>query len=157
STQELVENMRVEFFAADIIEKEKWTRPEHRNVIHAMIDEIGANGVVLVQRECDLQFRADAINARDQNWIVHLSEIRAKQPAESADFIQHLRPVGLPNEALDAALESIAKIDIYARRCISLFCLCRFHGMFCRLSRDKSAGEMTKSECRMTNQNLKHE
>jgi hypothetical protein len=36
-----------------------------------VIHEIHTHGVVLVHRERDLQFRADAINTGDQHWFAH--------------------------------------------------------------------------------------
>ena len=78
AAKQLLEHARLESFAADVIEKEKRTRAENRNVVDAMVHEIHAHGVVLVHREGDLQFRADAIDARDQNRIAHARKGRAK-------------------------------------------------------------------------------
>jgi hypothetical protein len=86
-----------------------------------VIYQIGADGVMLVHRECDLQLRADAIDARDQHRIAHPGKTRAKQSAEPANFPEHLRPVGLPNERTDAAFQLICQIDIYARARVSFF------------------------------------
>jgi hypothetical protein len=43
-----------------------------------VVHEIHAHGVVLVHREGDLQFRADAIDARDQNGVAHSGKTCAK-------------------------------------------------------------------------------
>src|SRR5437762_4713254 len=83
-----------------------------------MIHHVSADRVMLVHRERDFQLRANAIDARDQNGIAHCAEVRAKQTAEAADFSEHVRPVRLLNERLNAALEFVAKIDIYARRSV---------------------------------------
>ena len=98
SAKQLLEHVRFEFLAADVIEEEKRTRAEHCDVVDAMVHQIGADGVVLVHREGDLQFRADAVDARDQNRIAHSGKRRAKQSAEPADFAEHLRAMRSPNE-----------------------------------------------------------
>src|SRR5438477_2419399 len=117
-----------------------------------MIHHVGADRVVLVHRERDFQLRANAIDTRDKNGIAHCAEVRAKQTAKAADFSEHVRPVRLLNERLNAALEFVAKIDIYARRSVGLcFSTHGFHKPLSIVS-ERPAGEMTKSECRMTKQ-----
>ena len=54
---------RLEFLRADVIEKEERPRAEDRDVVDAVIDEIGADGVVPVHRKGDLQLRPDAVDA----------------------------------------------------------------------------------------------
>src|SRR6266550_2859877 len=76
STQQLRKNLRLQFFRADVIKKKQRTRPEHRDVVNTMIEQIGADGVMLVRRECDLQFGADAIYACDQYRLAHSAKIR---------------------------------------------------------------------------------
>src|SRR5262249_52153627 len=116
---------RIQFFAADIIEKEQRFGANHCDVVHAMIYQIGADGVVLVQCERDLEFRPDAIGARDENWIVHSGKIRAKQTAKAADFSENLRAVRLADERLDSPFQLVAKIDIDPGARVSLFHLWR--------------------------------
>src|SRR5437762_11814308 len=89
-----------------------------------MIHQVGTDGVVPIHVERDFHFGPYAIDARNQNWIAQAAKVRAKQTAKSADFSQYLRPVRLPNERLDPALEFVAKIDIYARRCVGLSFSC---------------------------------
>ena len=48
------------------------------NVVDAVVHEIHAHRVVLVHGEGDLQFRADAIDARDQNRGAHPGKTGAK-------------------------------------------------------------------------------
>jgi len=115
TADELIENARLKFFAANVIEKKKRARAERSNIVYAVIHKIGANGVVLVRRECDFQFCADAINARDQDRIAHSGKLCSKQTTEATDFSERLRPVRLSNESLNSALKPVAKIDIYAR------------------------------------------
>ena len=122
--QELIEDPRLQFFRSDVIEKEKRPRAEDGDVVDAMVHEIGADGVVPIHGESDLQFRADAIDARDQHRLAHAGEVRRKQSAEAADLSENFGPVRLPNESLDAALQPIAEIDVNAGARVSLFLLC---------------------------------
>ena len=86
-----------------------------------MIYQICAHGIVLVHRKRDFQFRSNAINAGDKNWITHSGKIRSKQAAEAADFSKDLRPVSFLHKRLNLVLQSIAEIDIDARARVSLF------------------------------------
>ena len=73
--QELIEDVRLKFFATDVIKEEERSRTQDRDIVHAMIHQIGADGVVLVHRECDFQFCADAIDARDQDRFAHSGKV----------------------------------------------------------------------------------
>jgi len=53
----------------EIVEKEQRLSAPHGDVVDAHGDAINAAGVVAAQRECDLQFRADAIGPRDEHGI----------------------------------------------------------------------------------------
>ena len=44
--EQLIEDARLQFLRADVIEKKKRARAENGNVVHAMIHKIGADGVV---------------------------------------------------------------------------------------------------------------
>ena len=72
-----------------------------------MVHEIRADGIVLVHGESDLQFRADAINARNQHRFAHSGKTRAKQSTEPANFPEHPRPMRLPNERANTALKLV--------------------------------------------------
>src|SRR5256885_16062327 len=60
STEKLIENSRLKFFATDVIEKKQRARPEHGAVVHAVVHEAGPDGMVFIKSECDLHLRADA-------------------------------------------------------------------------------------------------
>ena len=48
SANELIEHARLEFFAADVVEKEKRARADNRDVVYAVIHEIGADGIMSI-------------------------------------------------------------------------------------------------------------
>jgi hypothetical protein len=122
-----------------------------------MIHQVGTDGVVPIHGERDFHFGPYAIDARNQNWIAQAAKVRAKQTAKAADFAHDLGSVRLPNERLDPALEFVAKIDIYARRCVGLcFSTRGFHKPLSIVS-DRIGGR--NDEIRMSNDktNPKHE
>ncbi len=122
-----------------------------------MIHQVGTDGVVPIHGERDFHFGPYAIDARNQNWIAQAAKVRAKQTAKAADFSQDPGSVRLPNERLNAALEFVAKIDIYARRSVGLcFSTRGFHKPLSIVS-DRIGGR--NDEIRMSNDktNPKHE
>ena len=124
----MFEHAGFESFRADVIQKEKWARTQHRNVVYAMIYQIDAHGVVLIRRKRDLQFGADAIDACHQNRLAHFGKIRAKQSPKTAHFAEHLWAMCLLYERLNLSLQPVAKIDVYTRaRVCLLFFIHRFH------------------------------
>src|SRR5438132_12506712 len=78
STEKLIVNSRLKFFATDVIEKKKRPRAEHGDVVHAVIHQIGADGVMFVQRKRNFQLGAHAIDARNQDRLPHVGEIWAE-------------------------------------------------------------------------------
>ena len=109
--QQLLKNLRFEFLATDVIQKEKWARAEHGDVVDAVVHQIGAHGIVLVHCESDFQFRPNAVDASHKNWITHSGTIRPKQAAESADLPENLSAgcrMSFLHERLNFAFESIA-------------------------------------------------
>ena len=48
SVQQLIEHVRFEFFAADVVKEEERAGADDRNVVDAVVHQIRADGVVLV-------------------------------------------------------------------------------------------------------------
>ena len=88
SAQELVENTRLQFFRADVIEKKKRPRAEDGDVVDTMIHQIGADGVVFVHGEGDFQFRADAIDAGDEHRLAAFRENSARTARQTRRFFR---------------------------------------------------------------------
>jgi hypothetical protein len=89
-----------------------------------MIDQIGAHGVMLVRRERDLQFGADAIYAGDEHRLPYSAKIRREQPAEPPDSSQHLRAVRFADKGLNSMFELVAKVNINAGAGVGFLSLC---------------------------------
>src|SRR5689334_19194157 len=62
-------NVGIEFAGRQIIHEEQGCCALHGNVIHAMVDEIPANGVVDSHVERNFQLGADSVNAGDENGV----------------------------------------------------------------------------------------
>src|SRR5205823_13532918 len=93
TAQQLMKNARLKFFATDVIQKEKRSRAQDCDVIYTVVNQIGADGVVLVHCERDFQFRPNTIDARDEYRFVHSVKVRRKQTAKAAEFSKHLHAV----------------------------------------------------------------
>ena len=86
----LIENARLQFFRADIIEKKERPRAEDGDVVDAMVDQIGADGVVLIQREGDLSVWSRRHQRSRPAPAPAFRKIRREQSAEPADLAQNL-------------------------------------------------------------------
>ena len=112
ASEDLIENWRLQPFGTDVIEKEQRPRAEHRDVVHAVIHEIGTHGVVPVHGEGDLQLRADAIHARDQDRLAHPGKVRREETAESADFPENLGTMRALDARLNPPFDEIAQVHV---------------------------------------------
>ena len=124
AAENLRKNVGLESLRADVVEEKKRPRAEDGDVVDAMIDEIGTDGVVPIHRKGNLQFRPDSIDAADQHWLAHSREIWCEKTAEAADFAQHFGAVSLANESLDLAFETVPKIDVDSSTGIGFFSFC---------------------------------
>ena len=118
----------------EVIEEEERRRTLHEDVVHAVVHEIGTDGVVPVGEKRDLQLRADAVSARHQHRLAEAHAGEAEQPAEGADLRQHARRERAAGEALDAADGFVAGVDGDAGRLI-VHGYARLQG--CRLRADR--------------------
>ncbi len=105
----------LEFAHADVIEEEQGFGAEHGDVVDAMVHEVLADRVVLVEGDGDLQFRADAVHAADEHGAPVLRRVEGEQPAESADGAEHFRATGLADLLFQAGLERVGEMDVHAR------------------------------------------
>src|SRR5260221_13215845 len=71
SASEAVDQLRedpwLQLPGADVIEKEKRLRAENCDVVHTVVDQILADGVMAVHRESELQLRSNTIDAGNQH------------------------------------------------------------------------------------------
>ena len=83
-------DLDVEAFANEIVEKEQRLGTLHQDVVDAHRHQVDADGVVLVQRESQLELGADAIGARHQHRLAEAFG-QFDERAEATDPRQHLR------------------------------------------------------------------
>ncbi len=86
----------------------------HGDVVDAVIDQVGADGVVDVHLEGDLQLGAHAVHARDQNRVHPLRLVHGEQAAEAADFAQYAAGESLVGEILDPLLGAVGAVNVHA-------------------------------------------
>jgi hypothetical protein len=79
-------DIRREPAGRQIVQKEERARALHKNVVHAVIDEIGANCVVPAAHEGDLQLRSDTVSAGDQHWFSRSVCVQLKQATERSNL-----------------------------------------------------------------------
>ena len=98
----------------EVIEKEERLCALDEDVVHAVVDEIGPDGVVASRHEGHLQFRSDAIDARDEHRILIPIAVETEQAAERADVREHARRERRSRERPDAADDFVAGVDVDA-------------------------------------------
>ena len=114
------EHVRLQLAGAQIIEKKQWLSTEHGDVVDTMVDEVGADGVVLVHREGNFEFGADAVHGRHEHRFAVFFQVQRKQTAEAADLAEHLAPVRRGQHLWQGGFDLVAQINVHAGRGISL-------------------------------------
>ena len=66
ASDDVAEHARLQLARAKVIQEEQRLRPEHRDVVDAMVDEVLPDGVMAVQGKGELELGADAIHAGDE-------------------------------------------------------------------------------------------
>ena len=107
----------VELAAGDVVEEEQRPGALHQHVVDAVVDDVGADAVVLAEASGQLDLGADAVGAGDEQRLVHvLQGGSAEHAAEAADALEHGGAVG----ALDGGLHLVdgagAFVDVDAGR-----------------------------------------
>ena len=111
---DLRRHFRIEPARGQIVQEEHRLRAVHQDVVHAVIDEVGAHRVVDPGQERDLELRADAVGAGNQDGIGVVRRREPEHAAEGADFRQHARRERGARDVLDAADGVIARFDVDA-------------------------------------------
>ena len=63
----------------EIVEEEERLGALHEDVVDAVVDEVLPDGVVAIGEERDLQLRADAVGARDEDRIAKPARLKSEQ------------------------------------------------------------------------------
>ena len=108
------ENVRLQFARAEIIEEKQRLRAQHRDVVHAMVHQIRADGVVPVKREGELELGADAVHGRHEDRLAIFFHVQREQAAEAADLAEHLAALRAGEQLRQRGLDAIAQINVHA-------------------------------------------
>ena len=128
----LLDDRGIEFSHGQVIEEKKRLGALSQNVVDAMIQDVSAHTGMHSGGKRDLEFRPDAIRARNQNWILPPLTVKLKQRAESADGRQHAAAKSSPRHRSDAPLSLVCHRNIHA--CIGIA-----HGSVCFLGKFNAA------------------
>jgi transposase-like protein len=86
----------------------------HGDVVDAVVDQVGADGVVHAELEGDLELGAHAVGGADQDGVLPALQVEPEERAEAADAAQHIAVKGLLRQVLDALLGAVAAGDVHA-------------------------------------------
>ena len=111
---DLSKNVGFQLAGAEIIEEKQRLRTQHRDVIHAMVHQVRANGVMPVEGEGELELRAHAVHGRHQDGLAVFLDVEGEQAAEAADLAEHLAAVGGREQLRQGGLHPVAQINIHA-------------------------------------------
>jgi len=97
----------IELAGGEIVEEEEGCCALDRDVVDAVVDEVGADGLVEAEFEGDLELGADAVSRTDEDGVFPALQVESKEAAEAADAAQHITIEGFLREVLDAILGAV--------------------------------------------------
>ena len=106
--------MRLKPAGAQIIQKEQRLGAQHRDVVDAMVHEIGPDRSVLVHRKGDLEFGSYAIRARHEHRVARQARER-EEAGECADILQDAGVERGPGQPLDLFLGPVRRVNRHTR------------------------------------------
>jgi hypothetical protein len=98
-----------------VVEEKQRGRALHGDVVDAVVDQVGAHGVVHAELEGDLELGAHAVGGADQDGVLPALQVEPEERAEAADAAQDVAVEGLLRQVLDAFLGAVAGGDVDAR------------------------------------------
>ena len=113
------EHVRLQFAGAQVIEEKQRLGPEDGDVVDAMVHEVGADGVVFVHGEGNLELGADTIHGRNEHGLAVTFDVESEEAAEAADLAEDFRPVGGGEQLRQGCLDLVPQIDIHTRPSVS--------------------------------------
>ena len=101
---DLFHDAAFELAGGEVVQEEEGCGTLHGDVVHAVVDEVAADGVVDAELEGDFEFCADTVGAGDEDGVRVLGEVEAEEAAEAANFAEDLLVEGFAREHFDALL-----------------------------------------------------
>jgi hypothetical protein len=114
AAEDVFEDAGLEFAGAEVIEEEERFRAEHGDVVNAMVHEVRTDSVVLVHREGDLELRAHAIHAADEDRFAIFLEVELEEATEAADLAEDFAAVRAGEQLRERGFDFITEININA-------------------------------------------
>src|SRR6267142_675036 len=108
------DNIGVEPSRSDVVHEEKRPCALHKNVVHAVIDEIRPDRIVTIHHDGDFQLGADAVRARNEHRALHSAEVAREHSPERADVGDHPRRKNIPRQVANPFLRGIRSVDVDA-------------------------------------------
>jgi hypothetical protein len=110
----VVGHVRRQLARGVVVEEEERARAADGDVVHAVVDEVLAHGVVPAGAHGHVQLRAHAVDRRDEHGLPVVGGVQGEKAAEGADVGEDAGGEGAPDERLDAADGLVAGRDVYA-------------------------------------------
>jgi hypothetical protein len=98
-----------------VVQKKERSRALNRDVVDAVVHQVGPHSMVDAELERHFQLGANAIRAGDQYRIGKFIKIKREQSAETSDLRKHVFIEGLARQHLDTLLGPIAGSDVHPR------------------------------------------
>ena len=108
---DLGEDLGVELRGAEVVEEEERRRSLREDVVHAVVHEVLAHGVVDAGHVRDLELRADAVRGGDEDLVL---PGRAEEAAEAADVGENAGRLGALDVGLDSGEAAVHLVDVDA-------------------------------------------
>ena len=112
AADDLLGDLRLQLAGGEVVHEKHGCGALHGNVVDAVIDQVGADGVVQVHLEGDFQLGANAVDAGDQHRVEIALLVDGKQAAKAADLAEHAAVKGFMGEVLDALLGAIGALNV---------------------------------------------
>ncbi len=109
----------LELGGREVVEERERTGAVHQDIIHAMVHEVLAHGVVDPSTRRHQHFRADSVGREDQRRAV-VPGRHSDHPAERADFPERQRRARRPHQRRNAALRVVGSIEPHTGRGVAV-------------------------------------
>ena len=109
-------DLGVEAARGEVVEEEERRGALDGDVVDAVVDEVGTDGVVEAEFEGDFELGADAVCRADEDRVLEALEVEAEERPEATDATEDIAVEGLLSEVFDALFGAVAGGDVDACR-----------------------------------------
>src|SRR6266404_4953995 len=112
SFHDFLGNFRLELAGCEIVHEKHGRGALDGNIVHTVVHQVGADGVVHVHFKGEFQLGTDAVHARNQHRIGILGLVHGEQSAKAANFAEHALGESLVGKILDTLLGAVCLVNI---------------------------------------------